>query len=1011
MTIISSFLPRAPLICTPLHSFSIPYALLSLPQQPDEEAPLSATHVKFIASSQKELVLPLKIARQLSNDAESENSSCTLTISADILDELGGSTQCIHGCHFISLDESHYALERMVVMVPPLDDTAQTSTTTTTTTAVTPQIDPFKILRNQWVRSNQTVVEMGNGDFEDVHIVDMIPRTMGFVNEHTEMIFMENDSLLGTVDESGTSSADKSSLSIASPQNLSLFEDDCFPAHILGLLDVGIPLNLLHSSDVHNLLFISVETARALDLPHNTWIYLSPQSGDTIENQEHSQFTREVCVFVSERFHQLPFKHFICTRELAHNLIHNLPSSFSEDTLTFVWERMSESEYSVVGFATQCTLSLIQSPNQFTEHGHKCSQYSFDQYFSSSRGRFLREGDIISIRHLQNTALYPDEDMDDRAYFDPLRANYSYYLVAHLIQGNYVRSDATRLSIQGEVAMKLPPSHPPRCSTFSQSKLHGTNDQFDLIPYTRHKALYHIFRLCAQRQGSMMQEFQPSILLTGAKGTGKRLLVHRLCERFGFHLVEINLFEFLTDTEAETIENVEQIHKMAKTCSPCVLYIRNFDALARENNNEFASQKSARKRQVDAFHNMIFSLNEDSTLSVLWVCSTRKPDQISKDFRRLFNQKVNCDQILDADRINVLKRTFIESGCPLSLDINLSQLVSGLLAGYQVYDLHLFVQRCIQSLYERQQHLHHGSPVLFMRHLRDVASGIQSQENKKNKQQITIPKVSWDDIGGLEKAKKQILDTIQLPLQKPHLFSSGMKKRSGIILFGPPGCGKTLLAKAVATECKLNFLSVKGPELISMYIGESERNIRELFSKAHQQQPCVIFFDELDALAPNRGKSGDAGGLMDRIVSQLLSELDREPGEDSTVFVMGATNRVDLVDNSLLRSGRFDVAVEIGICEGDDRLKVLTALTRKFELAPDVDLEEIVQQCPVTMSGADYYALCSDAMLNCILRKCHHGDSPDSGIIVEKEDFLHALRGVNPSLSTEQISSYRRENR
>lgn len=169
-----------------------------------------------------------------------------------------------------------------------------------------------------------------------------------------------------------------------------------------------------------------------------------------------------------------------------------------------------------------------------------------------------------------------------------------------------------------------------------------------------------------------------------------------------------------------------------------------------------------------------------------------------------------------------------------------------------------------------------------------------------------IPNVTWDDVGGLAKVKTEILDTIQLPLQHPELFEEGLKKRSGVLLYGPPGTGKTLLAKAVATSCSLNFFSVKGPELLNMYIGESEANVRRVFQRARDAKPCVIFFDELDSVAPKRGNQGDSGGVMDRIVSQLLAELDgmSEGQGGADVFVIGATNRPDLLDPALLRPGR-----------------------------------------------------------------------------------------------------------
>ncbi|KAJ9460379.1 Peroxisomal biogenesis factor 6 [Diplonema papillatum] len=229
-----------------------------------------------------------------------------------------------------------------------------------------------------------------------------------------------------------------------------------------------------------------------------------------------------------------------------------------------------------------------------------------------------------------------------------------------------------------------------------------------------------------------------------------------------------------------------------------------------------------------------------------------------------------------------------------------------------------------------------------------------------------VQKVAWKDIGGLHDAKREIMECIHLPMTQPQLFSgSGLKPRTGILMFGPPGCGKTLLAKGVATECGLNFMSVKGPEMLNMYVGESERNIRDLFKRAKEAAPCVVFFDELDALVPNRGANGDSGGVMDRIVAQLLSELDSLTGDPSEfVFIIGATNRPDLIDQSLLRPGRFDRCVYLGVSTSDaEQATVLKAQTRKMNLAPDVDFISLVADMPKTYSGADMYALSTEALM------------------------------------------------
>ncbi|KAI8615569.1 P-loop containing nucleoside triphosphate hydrolase protein [Chytriomyces sp. MP71] len=302
----------------------------------------------------------------------------------------------------------------------------------------------------------------------------------------------------------------------------------------------------------------------------------------------------------------------------------------------------------------------------------------------------------------------------------------------------------------------------------------------------------------------------------------------------------------------------------------------------------------------------------------------------------------------------------------------------------------------------------------------------------------SIPNVTWDDIGGLSHIRASINDTIQLPLERPELFASGMKKRSGILLFGPPGTGKTLIAKAVATTFSLNFLSVKGPELLNMYIGESEANVRRIFQQARNAKPCVIFFDELDSVAPKRGDKGDSsGGVMDRIVSQLLAELDSVGSTGGgDVFVIGATNRPDLLDSALLRPGRFDKMLYLGVSEEKAKqVSVLQALTRKFALEEGLDLGRVADHIPAHLTGADLYALCSDAMLKAMSRTIrvvddkiveHNearskegktpllmtdfletvADSRDKSVIVNENDFLEALAELKPSLTPADLAHY-----
>lgn len=279
-----------------------------------------------------------------------------------------------------------------------------------------------------------------------------------------------------------------------------------------------------------------------------------------------------------------------------------------------------------------------------------------------------------------------------------------------------------------------------------------------------------------------------------------------------------------------------------------------------------------------------------------------------------------------------------------------------------------------------------------------------------------VPKVYWSDIGGLAKLKDEIQSSIGLPLKHVHLMGKNLR-RSGILLYGPPGTGKTLVAKAVATECNLSFLSVQGPELLNMYVGQSEQNVREVFSRARSAAPCVLFLDELDSLAPNRGVAGDSGGVMDRVVSQLLAEMDGMSDGDTSkpIFILAATNRPDLIDPALLRPGRFDKLFYVGPCStAEDKAAVLRAQTQRFALATGVNMDEIAERLKSEMSGADLYSICSNAWLSAVRRTIDRHLSGSlsekellpENVIVESEDFTKSFNKFVPSISKTDLEYF-----
>ena len=228
-----------------------------------------------------------------------------------------------------------------------------------------------------------------------------------------------------------------------------------------------------------------------------------------------------------------------------------------------------------------------------------------------------------------------------------------------------------------------------------------------------------------------------------------------------------------------------------------------------------------------------------------------------------------------------------------------------------------------------------------------------------------MPDTQWDDVGGLDCPKRLLRELLEWPQQYGELFTqAGVKPLKGVLLCGPPGCGKTLLAKAAASATQVNFISVKGPALMSKYIGESERAVREVFHKAKQAAPCLVFFDEIDALVPRRGSGAGDAGVSERVVGQFLAELDGVEKLNG-VLILAATNRPDMVDPALLRPGRFDVVVQIAVPTDLERLAILRVHVRNKPLAKDVRLEDIAGAA-VGATGADLEALCNRAALNAI---------------------------------------------
>ncbi|KAH8878661.1 AAA-domain-containing protein [Thozetella sp. PMI_491] len=582
----------------------------------------------------------------------------------------------------------------------------------------------------------------------------------------------------------------------------------------------------------------------------------------------------------------------------------------------------------------------------------------------------------------------------------------------------------------------------PRRTSVSRSPL-TVEDRRYVSPLRRR--LRELLAAATSKRAIHLQMPPVAILLVSTqRNIGKATCAIDACLDIGLHTFTIDAYDILNEagaggSDVKTEGFLKVRAERAMSCGPdsCALLIRHIEALTADR--------------------MVSSMKEILADARVLVATTTEVDKVPDGVRGLFTHELEMTAPDEGEREGILRSIVDDRGIALDPEVDLGGVAlktAALVAG----DLVDVVERAVVAQRSRLEKLstaasNDGQGVT----VRDIqvaggsaACGLTKSDfdgaveaARKNFADSIgapkIPNVTWDDVGGLNNVKDAVQETIQLPLERPELFAKGMKKRSGILFYGPPGTGKTLLAKAIATEYSLNFFSVKGPELLNMYIGESEANVRRVFQRARDARPCVVFFDELDSVAPKRGNQGDSGGVMDRIVSQLLAELDGMSGGEDTgggVFVIGATNRPDLLDPALLRPGRFDKMLYLGVSDTHDKqLKIMEALTRKFTLHPSVSLRSVSEKLPFTYTGADFYALCSDAMLKAVTRQAsavdakiktlnsrpdaqhkvstanffdHYATPEDIAVMVTEQDFLDADRELIPSVSAGELVHYER---
>ncbi|NVM52389.1 MAG: CDC48 family AAA ATPase [Candidatus Helarchaeota archaeon] len=505
------------------------------------------------------------------------------------------------------------------------------------------------------------------------------------------------------------------------------------------------------------------------------------------------------------------------------------------------------------------------------------------------------------------------------------------------------------------------------------------------------------------------------ILLHGPPGCGKTLVAKAVANESDANFITLNGPEIMSKFYGQSEERLREIFRDAEKKAPSIIFIDEIDSIAPKREEVTGEVERRVVAQLLALMDGMKGRG-----SVIVIGATNRPNALDPALRRpgRFDREIEIGIPDKRGRKEILQ--IHTRGMPLEDDVDLEEIANR---------LHGFVGADIAAL-TREAAMNTLRKILpeinleeqrisdeLLKKLRvindDFQQAIQMIEPSAMREVLMeIPDVKWDDIGGLEDVKQKLKEAIEWPLKYPDLFGKiGIRPPKGLFLYGPPGCGKTLLAKAVATESEANFISIKGPEVFSKWVGESEKAIREIFRKARQSAPTIIYFDELDALAPSRG--GHTGSqVYESVLNQLLTEMDGL--EDSkNVAIIASTNRPDIIDPALLRPGRFDTRVIVPAPDIKERLNILKVHTREMPLAPDVDLNELTARTEY-FSGADLENLCREAGMMAIreLTASSPIDLQDPKLIselkteVHKNHFDAVLSQMAPSLNAKIIKWY-----
>ncbi len=489
------------------------------------------------------------------------------------------------------------------------------------------------------------------------------------------------------------------------------------------------------------------------------------------------------------------------------------------------------------------------------------------------------------------------------------------------------------------------------------------------------------------------------VLLHGPPGCGKTLIARSIANETEANFFSVSGPEIVHKFYGESEAHLRRIFEEAAQKGPSIVFLDEIDAIAPKREKVVGDVE---KRVVAQLLALMDGLNRRQ--NVIVVAATNIPNALDPALRRpgRFDREIAIPIPDKNGRLDILE--IHSRGMPLSQDVDMSHLAD-ITHGFVGADLEALCREaamiCLRRIMPDIDFAMAGIPYDQLTklevHMDDFLSALKDVEPSAIREVfVEVPDIRWEDIGGHKHIKERLIEAVEWPLQYPHLFEeAGTKPSRGILLAGAPGCGKTLLAKAIANESKVNFISVKGPALLSKYVGESEEAVREVFHKARQASPCIIFFDEIDALIPVRsGSSGDSH-VAERVLSQFLAELDGIE-ELKGVLVLAATNRLDMLDPAVLRPGRFDEIVEITMPEEEDRREIFQVHLRKKPLEEGILATDLASRTD-GFSGAEIASVCNRAALSAVRRAVADSKASPEGtakVLVKREDIETALAEV-----------------